>query len=386
MSTHSCSTKRGHAVDDEQEPIVDDLEIAAAYAMAQYIAPPPSTPAHAMATDDVNEIDVDDDEENGGSKGDDQDESTKAETEPKSTAADDESDADSDIDLTEALEKMDRDVDAVDDEDDNNNLGGGKSAPQTAHEVDCYHGSVQQVEQVLGASLHVDKTLITPQQTQPAGMIQHFMVEERIMVIRSLGNSPLLLEEGNLLVLRDPEWIPLGKILEVFGPVSQPLYSIRLPEPIDYREGEHKLEEGANPKDANSEDPWSSTGRYTQWVRQHPDTLVHYLPQQAKLVHTHRLLTQRQRGCDASNMHDEEATELDYSDDEKERQAKGRRKGGRGRGGGGGGPPVASATAIPTTTPGGFFTPAHSNSASIPTPPQQHTQPIQEESDTIYYD
>ena len=343
--------------EEEEEPVTNDLEIAAAYAVAQYKA---ATPA------DDNEIIVDDDCDDNEAVIPNNSEETKesipeniekdGETGP--AEEDNESDADSDLDLTEALQKMDAHTDEE--------IQGLSTtgAPKTIHEVDGYHGSVQQVEQVLGTSLNVDA--VPRQQTQPAGHIQHFMTDERIMVVQSLGNSPLLLEEGNLLVLKEPSWIPLGKILEVFGPVSQPLYSIRLPEPVDKEQ----------------EDPWSPEGKYTNFVRQQPNLLVHYLPQVAKLVDTHSLLANRQRGCDASNVHDEEvqnAGEMDYSDDEAERQA--RRRKSRHRSG-----VVLPSQPIPmaqATTPGGF------HAATLPTraqaPARSQPQP-EEESDTIYYD
>lgn len=433
MSRHISSSKRGYQhAQEEEEEMTDDLEIAAAFAMAQYLPPPISTSTTtsvAVAVDD-NEIDVDDinedDEEDSEDPIDNVDMETNEESRrsnPKEEGKPDEddkdeaeSDAESDIDLTEALEKMDKnadldyDIDEKDDPDSDsesdmeakvalamaeNAHEAGASAdtapPQTIHEVDGYRGSVKQVEEIIGTSLHVDAALYTPQHTHPAGQIQHFMAEERIMVVRSLGNSPLLLEEGNLLVLKEPSWIPLGKILEVFGPVSQPLYSIRLPEPIESMDGETKQDEPETPND-----PWSPNGQYTQWIKKHPDVMVHYLPQQANLVDTHMLLAQRQRGCDASNMWDEEiqhTAEMDYSDDEHERAARSRRSGAGRRGKQTKTVVPAAAVAATAPRPVGFYAPpAPSTATAYTAMPQQPTsfvqpQPAQlEESDTIYYD
>ena len=370
-SSHNHSFKRTATErQEEQEAVTDDLEVAAAYAMAQYTAPTVAT------VDDENEIDVEDEDDENETETD----VTAEKVEPEPA---EESDAESDVDLTEALRQMEQDGDIDDDEEekksDNNNKKEDLAATahhQTAHEVDGYHGSVQQVEQVFGTSLRVDAQQCAPQHTQPAGHVQHFMAEERILVVQSLGNSPLLLEEGNLLVLKEPEWIPLGKILEVFGPVSQPMYSIRLPEPV-----------ADSTTEAKDEDPWSPTGRYTKWLQQHPSgVLVHYLPQQAKLVDTHMLLAQRQRGCDASNMHDEEVTtEMDFSDDEQERQSKQRRRKGNSNTNRRGARPAPQVAPVP----GGFYNaapsltaaPPHAASSLSPPPP-----PPMDESDTIYYD
>ena len=69
------------------------------------------------------------------------------------------------------------------------------------------------------------------------------MVIDRTIVVESVaagGSAPL--DEGSLLVIRvqnddnDKETsrlMPMGKIFEVFGPVSRPLYTIRLPSAKD---------------------------------------------------------------------------------------------------------------------------------------------------------
>jgi rRNA processing protein Gar1 len=345
--------------EDREEPVVDDLEIAAAYAMAKY---------QVASTTDDNEVDLEEEEEevindhenepNEQEKHEPQI-STATETEEPSSDSDSE-DAESDVDLAENLKSMNEfaaKAEAHDDDD----------VPKTANEIDGYRASVQQLEQVLGTSLQIDSTATSPQQTHPAGKIQHFLADERIMVVVSLGNNPLLLEEGNLLVLKEPSWIPLGKILEVFGPVSQPLYSIRLPEPVD----------------PSKDDPWSPNGKYTQWIRQNPNTMVHYLPQIAKLLDTHTLLANNRRGCDASNVNDEEilhASDVYYSDDEAERNA---RKKGRARNFTQSQPIVAARS---VAAPGGFHAlPVIAPPVPLPPPPPPPPPP-EEESDTIYYD
>jgi H/ACA ribonucleoprotein complex non-core subunit NAF1 len=390
----------------EEEPLTNDLEVAAAFAQIPPVGVGPRTTL--VAEEDGNEIDVDSDDEEAvaenlqpsdptdlpvGDKG-----SSTPTTSDPNAAYGEESDAESDFDLTEALQNME---DPHEEDEDNEaaaatGLTSARAAPQTTHEINAYHASVRQVEAALGTSLQVPDRL--PQQaTQPAGHVQHFMVEERTLVVRSLPGLPL--EEGALLVLRQPpgpnslpQWIPLGKILEVFGPVSQPMYSIRLPEPIP---GENPTSEA----EQASEDPWCANGRYTQLLRRPVSSsatpiVVHYLPQQAKIINAEWLLAHKPRGSDASNVHDEEvqhSAEMDYSDDEQERQA---RRGRKGRGGRG----AAASPRMPlppphTANPVGFYAsrlpPGTAYSYGNPggsTMPPPAAAPPPEESDTIYYD
>jgi hypothetical protein len=392
----------------EEEPMTNDLEIAAAFAQIPPVVVGPRTTL--AAEEDGNEIDVDSDDEavenqapTDATDPTDLPAGDKDSRHPMAAAqnadADDESDAESDFDLTEALQNME---DPHEEDEDNEaatatGLTAARAAPQTTHEIDAYHASVPQVEAALGTSLQVPDRL--PQQaTQPAGHVQHFMVEERTLVVRSLPGLPL--EEGALLVLRQPpgpntlpQWIPLGKILEVFGPVSQPMYSIRLPEPIP---GEIPTGEA----EQASEDPWSANGRYTQLLQpalssSAPPLVVHYLPEQANIINAEWLLAHKPRGSDASNVHDEEvqhSAEMDYSDDEQERQARRSRKGRGGRGGAATTPrmplppphtanptPVGFyASRLPPGTAYSYLNPGGSTMPAAPPPP--------EESDTIYYD
>ena len=70
------------------------------------------------------------------------------------------------------------------------------------------------------------------------------MVEDRTIVVESVatgGTAPL--DEGSLLVIQieaddenaKSQLVPLGKVFELFGPVSRPLYTIRLPSAKDKR-------------------------------------------------------------------------------------------------------------------------------------------------------
>lgn len=81
-----------------------------------------------------------------------------------------------------------------------------------------------------------------------AGALKFHLVEERIVVVESLRGSPIL-DEGSTLVvsLENPEVedgssliLILGKVFEIFGPVAQPLYTIRLPSD-SIRSSKHSL-------------------------------------------------------------------------------------------------------------------------------------------------
>ena len=282
-----------------------------------------------------------------------------------------------------------------------------------------------------------------------AGHIQHHMVDERTMVILSSSSSKIL-KEGTRLVLRrtdcptpvttttsgggiqptntdrcdppipqqhdslekqedtntntdddDDIIIPLGMILEIFGPVGQPLYSVRLPllpttPVVDHHHVKNTRSVEAHQTDTNDtttsnannnnsietvvdhvenagsvegnhettndtttstnisteidamksssstvppvesvdketdrpptlEDPWGHNGEYTRMIRAFPKLPVYYWddPTSTNVLDTAAVMRHSGRGCDASNLFDEEIMEVqDYSDDEQERAAK----------------------------------------------------------------
>eukprot|EP00984_Skeletonema_dohrnii_P011925 scaffold4785_cov137-Skeletonema_dohrnii-CCMP3373.AAC.4 len=165
----------------------------------------------------------------------------------------------------------------------------------------------------------------------------------------------------------------IGKIMEVFGPVQRPLYVIRLPEPRTFspekdtkprtddtsstemkEEGqtdqpaeladdkeaaapltadtneitieavEEEVETSRTDESDSKEDPWDAAGTLTTMIKSCSSTAVYCLMDHANLIDTDQIIRVSGKGCDASNMHDEEvgAKELEYSDDEEERQAK----------------------------------------------------------------
>jgi hypothetical protein len=181
------------------------------------------------------------------------------------------------------------------------------------------------------------------------------MVEDRTIVVESAatGSSADPLDEGSLLVIRiqgeEPQksqLVPLGKVFEVFGPVSRPLYTVRLPlvkeakekpeqleksklidtdeislnddddskEPKECEEGEttreaeksaaSNSETGSPSKPETSEqtnddgiDPWTPKGKYTKLLQSAKEMPVYYIPDIAKLLDTGAVIRNSGRGC-----------------------------------------------------------------------------------------
>jgi rRNA processing protein Gar1 len=362
------------------EDVMDDLAVAASYATAT--APPAAAAAEPETApddqDDPDEINVDGSDDDG----DDDDANNEDSTEPtvndngvnangsagmkkedidgKSDATDDDNDDDdddddeSDVDFAEELARMEQAEGGGDDEEGR----GGKdnAACRTVHEVDAYQTlALKALETATGLNLTVGPDDLLEEDRRsastslaPAGQTQHHMVDDRTLIIQS--QMGVVLEEGSLLVLQQKEGLViLGKIFEVFGPVSQPLYSIRLPEelPEVTNEDEKKADEttGTNETSASDKgvtppnttkrvDPWSENGKYTLLLKESPKMPVYFVQNKAVLVDTAFILRQGGRGCDASNVFDEEVVntnEMYFSDDEQEREAKSGKKKKKGR-------------------------------------------------------
>jgi rRNA processing protein Gar1 len=185
---------------------------------------------------------------------------------------DDDDDDQSDEDLAEALARMDPDETLEEEDDDEQPSNKMSRPPKTENELDSYRTPIQELEKHLQFQLSVTpeeagtttaagantSRSLTASNLQLAGRIKHFMAFDRTIVVESSASNPhgdatsflhekAPLDEGTLLVLRvppeqdeskagnsldDEQLIPLGRIFEVFGPVSQPLYTIRLPSKI----------------------------------------------------------------------------------------------------------------------------------------------------------
>ncbi|MEQ2293250.1 hypothetical protein AMECASPLE_031375 [Ameca splendens] len=137
----------------------------------------------------------------------------------------------------------------------------------------------------------VSVTLPEEAELQPVGTVSSIV--QQLVIIQSLKDTPPLNEDS---ILFRSDRVAVGKVFEVFGPVYSPLYILRF----------------------NSSDQITSKG-LTEGLT------VYYAP--ALKEYTEYILTQQLKllkGSDASWKNDEEPPEeaLDYSDDEKEQEAK----------------------------------------------------------------
>ncbi len=431
---------------EDDEETVDDLAHAAQFALfpAPAVAEASVDSGGNTKEDDDNEIEVseekDDDDDSDASI---DDAADKEEDSDGSSSDDDESDDD----LAEALERMER---ASAEEEAKSATT--SSPPKTENEVDGYKVPIQELESQLQMQLTVEGGTnastkngmdISTNEVSLAGKIKNYMVLDRTVVVESISNAPSSqnaigpLDEGSLLVVKNPNgdednaeagWIPLGRIFEVFGPVSQPLYTIRLPSPPKEpkkapakstktipkngdpkedraKEAEDQTDEDSNDKttpvaeaegettnssemphsdeqkptdsspnpttesenantscpntveksistdetknadsmvtdetpnndttEAPLSDPWAKDGAYAKFLSENRNIEVYYIQDEAKIIDTGLVLRTSGKGCDASNIYDEEimdASEAYYSDDEKEREAKNKKKGNR---------------------------------------------------------
>lgn len=172
------------------------------------------------------------------------------------------------------------------------------------------------------------------------------MVEDRTIVVESVatgGGAPL--DEGSLLVIRvendeaddkqKSQLIPLGKVFEVFGPVSRPLYTIRLPSAKDNqaktqekdvttsveRDADEislnddvpeeqaaetaaveavECEQSGTVAESRVSDPWAPDGNYKQLLENSRGLPVYYIPDITKLLDTGAIIRNSGRGCGKS--------------------------------------------------------------------------------------
>jgi rRNA processing protein Gar1 len=345
-SRRSRSKRRqveGHGDDEE---IIDDLAYAATFAM---MGPPVTSPT-VRKNDDENEgdeIEIDEKESEA------EEENDHAETEtvqspPKeySKAAEkehDEDDDDVELNIAEMEDEMEEELV------DGKNKPNTNHAPKTEHEVDAYKTPIQELEQHLQFSLTVDQGSTKTSRSMNsanlilAGTIKHFMINDRTVVVESNppvnGSSLTPLDEGSLLVLKHREnLIPLGRIFEVFGPVSQPLYTIRLPAPTSvitnpktaatpkerqdkkYLQGEsteeperdqispgpENYDDVGDTKDLNNTmktpadsqiDHWAPDGKYSLLLKSNDAISVCFVQDEAKLIDTTFILRSSGKGC-----------------------------------------------------------------------------------------
>uniref|UniRef100_A0A3Q2UUI2 H/ACA ribonucleoprotein complex subunit n=1 Tax=Haplochromis burtoni TaxID=8153 RepID=A0A3Q2UUI2_HAPBU len=172
------------------------------------------------------------------------------------------------------------------------------SAPAAEEEVDegfSQPAPIKTRDEILLEELPaVEEVCITlPEEAelQPLGTVSNII--QQLVIIQSLKDTPPL-NDGSIIFKSDRE--AAAKVFEVFGPVSSPMYVLRF----------------------NSVDQIISKGLKE-------GTTLYYAP--AIKEYTGYILTQQLRllqGSDASWKNDQEPPEeaLDYSDDEKEQEAK----------------------------------------------------------------
>ena len=99
-----------------------------------------------------------------------------------------------------------------------------------------------------------------------------------------------------------------------------------LSEPVSKLDAEKKkIAQSKNIEKPIREDPWSAKGKLSIMLTSNPNAPVYVLKDHAKLIDTDQIIRVSGRGCDASNMYDEEPADNEqqyFSDDEQERMAK----------------------------------------------------------------
>lgn len=138
------------------------------------------------------------------------------------------------------------------------------------------------------------------------------------MVLIEPTNPLKLFDIENLVTMEDSDGHPkvIGFIFELVGPITAPLYSIQL-----YPGFMTALVEKAK-----------ATGQTAVQAdfmkRELHGKLTCVVKRTLKLINSRLDEIMKKKGCDASNMFDEELmqTELEFSDDEEEKEAKKQRK------------------------------------------------------------
>jgi len=381
MYTSQAKRKHNYQQDSYPEQVVDDLAFAASYAIV-----PTELPRQAPTKV---KIDVKDDDSSTGASG--NHEENKMRDVQELDDDEDSSSDESDVDLSEELARMEKE-----DEPKKASQNSRIVVPTTQNEVDIYNCPIKELEKKLDLNLGVSDVLlfrpsdagvmharITPDRIRLAGHIKFHMISDRTIVVESCPESgasshiptnqtqSLLLDEGSILLLKmskhdeiltknqlgsialaDNEVcvVPLGKILEVFGPVAKPLYTLRLVnssvsksqdeksstdstqiskddnlspagEEKDVKEGNLPVtEEGAEKNGQETcveeeigknevknvgpvaesradPEPWSKDGALTEWIKSETNIQVYYSEDQVKIVDTQTVVRNSRKGC-----------------------------------------------------------------------------------------
>ena len=151
------------------------------------------------------------------------------------------------------------------------------------------------------------------------GVAESFLVSERTLVVRGARDAAALVEDS-VLCLEDRA--PLGAVAEIFGPVREPFYVVRL-------------------RDAADADAVAARDPVGRDIFAPADRVAFVRPEELS-----------SRGCDASNVYDEELPDhqQEFSDDEDAQAAKALAKK-RGRDGGAAPPPPGAVYEGPPPPP-----------------------------------
>nr|XP_033797483.1 H/ACA ribonucleoprotein complex non-core subunit NAF1 [Geotrypetes seraphini]XP_033797490.1 H/ACA ribonucleoprotein complex non-core subunit NAF1 [Geotrypetes seraphini]XP_033797501.1 H/ACA ribonucleoprotein complex non-core subunit NAF1 [Geotrypetes seraphini] len=191
------------------------------------------------------------------------------------------------------VQKESSSSDSETDSDSSSSLPTSDDDQQAKKEGKKYHAVVQDELLLEELPLVEDLTIILPKNVgvTAIGIISNII--EQLVIIESLKDIPPL-KEGSILFKEDG--LAIGKIFEIFGPVSRPFYMLR------FKTSERIEHKGINLHDTVYFAP--SIEDFTKYI---------FIEQLKK-----------QKGSDASWMNDQEppAEALDFSDDEQEKHAK----------------------------------------------------------------
>lgn len=326
--------RRQEYVEDETEETVDDLAYAATFAAMMG----PSSTSNGVQQDNHEQGDDDNDDSNEISVGDEEEEDVDKVVQ---NSPPQDKDEESESEEEDYGDVNDNNLDDDDDDESDDELRGTNQtsikqdktiAPKTENEVDAYRTPIQELEKHLEFRLTVEDDQDTTSESKKsrnlnssnlilAGTVKHYMASDRTVVVESNppvgGSSASPLDEGNLLVLRPepkqnstgeiPKLIPLGRIFEVFGPVSRPLYTIRLPvPPSESKEREDSVvetkETEEDPKSSEREaqvppDHWGPNGKYSLILADTNMVSVYFVQDEAKLLDTKKIMRNSGKGC-----------------------------------------------------------------------------------------
>ena len=325
--------RRQEYVEDETEETVDDLAYAATF--AAMMGPSSTTSNGVQQQDNHEQGDDDNDDSNEISVGEEEEDDVNKVVQ---NSPPQDKDEESESEEEDYGDVNDNNLDDDDDESDDELRGTNQTsikqdktiAPKTENEVDAYRTPIQELEKHLEFRLTVEDDQDTTSGSKKsrnlnssnlilAGTVKHYMASDRTVVVESNppvgGSSDSPLDEGNLLVLRPeqkqnstgPKLIPLGRIFEVFGPVSRPLYTIRLPvPPSESKErGEDSVETKETEEDPKSSereaqvppDHWGPNGKYSLILADTNMVSVYFVQDEAKLLDTKKIMRNSGKGC-----------------------------------------------------------------------------------------